>query len=320
MRWVFPYQKSPLGFIALLTLFPLMELWVYRSVVHRRFDRPVLWTGQPWPDLFIPLIALSIVLVFRLAKHSELRLELEPKKFRDPLVLFVLSLLSLELPLAIGDSLQIALFLLLGVASLTYSVLVWWLPLKRDSFAYLWANAKPLFFVAAGAFTVLVFPFASLGWNLLVKSLIWPVKALVTLFGVYPAFYYVNEILYLVHRNFSANISHYCSGIDGIFLFLLVFSIIATQDPRNISMKRWFAIFAGGVLLMWALNAIRISAFYVLSFYAVQSFGEVYATELFSRLFHSNVGWFLYLFGIVGYTLWFESLFRKTAPLNREAE
>lgn len=116
----------------------------------------------------------------------------------------------------------------------------------------------------------------------------------------------------IVHPLFSAWIGPGCDGFEGIFFFLFVFCILMMLDWKKHSPRRLFALFGGGILLMIALNVLRITLFFAAALWLTLRLGNTEAQEWFVWAFHSHVGWILYVIGIVLFVLGFLIL-----PANR---
>ncbi len=88
-----------------------------------------------------------------------------------------------------------------------------------------------------------------------------------------------------------------CSGLEGIFFFLFAFSLVQLIAKRGINWGVFFA-YIGGVVLLFGLNIIRISAFYLVGIYFNKiSMGRL-GRQLIEGAFHNHLGWLLYIAGI----------------------
>ncbi|MBW3013798.1 exosortase/archaeosortase family protein, partial [Candidatus Woesearchaeota archaeon] len=77
-----------------------------------------------------------------------------------------------------------------------------------------------------------------------------------------------------------------CSGIEGISLFLLFFSIIAIIEWKTLNKKRLFVLYPLGVLFMFLINIARIT-FLIIA-------GIEISPEFAMGGFPSNFGWILF--------------------------
>ena len=118
------------------------------------------------------------------------------------------------------------------------------------------------------------------------------------------------------HPLFSARVAAACSGLEGIFLFIFLFSLIVIVDWGSYSVRKALLIYLLGILYMFLLNVLRVMVFFAAAIWATKQWGEGQASQLFVWFFHANVGWIFYLIGIA---LFFSILFRfmqKQKPLT----
>jgi exosortase/archaeosortase family protein len=116
---------------------------------------------------------------------------------------------------------------------------------------------------------------------------------------------------------FGVSIGKGCGGMDAFFLFSYCYFLWVSLAPKLFSKFQWVGIAFGGLFLMVVLNTVRISLFFLFSFYAHHSAGESASSDLFLTLFHTNSGWVLYLAGIGGYFLFCEkNLNREKVPTS----
>ena len=96
------------------------------------------------------------------------------------------------------------------------------------------------------------------------------------------------------------NISVYsgCNGLEGIFLFVFMLSVLFLYDWEFYKNRRFFLRYFLGVIFMFFINALRISMFFMLGYVANNpaSWSWLHAfTGAPLTLFHSYVGWVFYL-------------------------
>lgn len=102
-----------------------------------------------------------------------------------------------------------------------------------------------------------------------------------------------------------------CSGLEGITLFLTVYSSLLLLDRRSFSVKTVVVSYFLGPLYMLFLNALRITLYFIAGIWAVERWGAAEGTKLFVELFHGNIGWVIYWIGILAYFAAFYRFFRK---------
>lgn len=95
-----------------------------------------------------------------------------------------------------------------------------------------------------------------------------------------------NNIPRLILPNFRAQIAAQCSGIEGMTLFILLFTVIVIVDWKTINKIKLIPIYMLGLAGMIAINILRIYAIFVI--------GNIYSVEFAIGLFHSNAGWILF--------------------------
>ncbi len=118
----------------------------------------------------------------------------------------------------------------------------------------------------------------------------------------------------LSHPLFSAKVAAACSGLEGIFLFIFLFSLILIVDWGSYTLKKALLIYCLGILFMFFLNVLRVTIFFTAAIWATQQWGQGEASQLFVWFFHANVGWIFYLIGIA---IFFSILFRVMQPKPR---
>jgi exosortase/archaeosortase family protein len=86
---------------------------------------------------------------------------------------------------------------------------------------------------------------------------------------------------------YKVSIGAPCSGIEGIFTFLVALAVILFLDWKRLNKKRVAVMGLAGVPVMYLTNIVRI--------FILLLIGHFYDPELASGLFHSYLGMFLYL-------------------------
>lgn len=88
----------------------------------------------------------------------------------------------------------------------------------------------------------------------------------------------------------TAKIYGVCSGIEGMGLFLLLFTVLVLVEYRNLNMKKVLILYLIGVIGAFIINILRTFLIFVM--------GHFTSAEFALGTFHSNVGW-------VAFTLYF---------------
>lgn len=122
------------------------------------------------------------------------------------------------------------------------------------------------------------------------------------------------------HENLKIFIAPACSGLEGVFLFGSMFSMLMALDYRKFGAGRIAAAYAAGALWMLALNILRIAAIVLVAIRTTDPNDPSTSARLAGELFHLNVGWMLYLTGALAYVAAFYGLFRYLRKPNPQSE
>lgn len=88
-------------------------------------------------------------------------------------------------------------------------------------------------------------------------------------------------------NGFRAIVGKPCSGIDSFLLFTSLYALIAILDFKKLHKPKTIAFFFIGVAGMFLTNLLRIFALYMVGVY--------YDAKFAVGLFHTNVGWILFI-------------------------
>lgn len=115
-------------------------------------------------------------------------------------------------------------------------------------------------------------------------------------------------------KHFSAIVGPGCSGLEGIFFFISLFSILLVFESRTYPWTRNAFVYVVGCFYMFALNIVRISLFFAIaSWIAVRYQDDAKATRVLLLVFHSHIGWVIYLVAIFMFFLGLELMEKKRA-------
>lgn len=109
------------------------------------------------------------------------------------------------------------------------------------------------------------------------------------------------EAVRLDHAALSVRIGRGCGGGDAVFFFVLVFALMILMNPKRAKKIHWMASFAVGLAWMFALNLLRIILLFFVGIALRKHLGVEVGTDLFKLIFHTHVGWLLYVAGIYLY-------------------
>jgi len=87
---------------------------------------------------------------------------------------------------------------------------------------------------------------------------------------------------------FNVIIAGACSGIDGVKLFLILFTFFLIIDWKAINPKKAVLLYFLGTVIMFTVNIIRV--------YLVLLIGNIVNPEFAMKGFHANIGWILFTF------------------------
>jgi len=112
------------------------------------------------------------------------------------------------------------------------------------------------------------------------------------------------------HVAMAVSVGKGCGGLDAFFLFFYVMLLLWLIVPQWFSKTQWLLLAILGLPLMYLLNVIRISAFFLIAVACKNIFGFQVSTDLLLALFHTHSGWLLFFSGILAYLKVADRLFR----------
>lgn len=106
-------------------------------------------------------------------------------------------------------------------------------------------------------------------------------------------FFYPTQLIFspgnaptLILPKFRATIAAQCSGIEGITLFIFLFTLLLLIDWNIINKKKAVFLYIIGIIGTIILNILRITTIFLM--------GQMHSAELAVGFFHSNAGWILF--------------------------
>jgi exosortase/archaeosortase family protein len=297
---------------SLFFLIPYAELVFLRFVISKQeiYQYLILFfsPGKIFYSL-IPLVIAFVVFMLFLDKKKDVLPLVFQKKTAAANFLFLIVFLTVShhlQPLAsmLGRQGLSILWYDLGLVTFTTSFLIFFN--VSDFFKRIGRYPyEALFSVFSGSLFYLFHLSIHYLWRYLSRSVTLIVYGLLKLFGFDMT--YASDGYTLAHPLFSASVGPACSGLEGIFLFLFLFTLILFVDWERYSKKKALAIYLVGMLYMFMLNILRVTVFFIAAIWATQKWGSSQASHLFVWFFHANVGWIFYLIGII---IFFAVLFR----------
>lgn len=85
---------------------------------------------------------------------------------------------------------------------------------------------------------------------------------------------------------FSAKIGTTCSGVNGIVLWIILFSIFALIEYKRLDIVKVLVLYPVGVVFMFLTNVLRVFSIFIAGHYINPRFAM--------GIFHKNVGWVLF--------------------------
>jgi len=184
-----------------------------------------------------------------------------------------------------------AIWYFLGIWT-TLSVPFIFLPLKP--FGKLFQTFRRQWIIAAGFAFVFIatFPLVQNLW----RPLSWFVGKTVA-FGLritVPGTYFNPSDLSLHIKWFVTSIGRPCSGVEGMSLFLVLYTAVLVIDWKDLHKGIAFLLYPVGLLMMFISNIIRIYAIELLGWEVSRNFGADVGYKIVMDQFHSHFGWIFY--------------------------
>ncbi len=139
---------------------------------------------------------------------------------------------------------------------------------------------------------------------------LWKPLASVVLVGVYGLSTLVGlpaEIMQpniLITDKFGITIAEYCSGIESIALFTGLYIVVGLLERQHLNMRRYLILFPFALLLLFALNIVRVFVLIATGYYVNQ--------EIAFSLFHTYAGMiFFILYSAVFWAIAYKYLIKK---------
>lgn len=101
--------------------------------------------------------------------------------------------------------------------------------------------------------------------------------------------------VYVASQEFSIQIGAWCSGLEGVSLFVFLLSVFVLFDWSIFSkVKHLWVIYVLTVPFVLAVNAARIAGLFMYAVWNVRKYGHTQAVMATVDAFHSNIGWVVY--------------------------
>jgi exosortase/archaeosortase family protein len=159
--------------------------------------------------------------------------------------------------------------------------------------------------------------FAELVWERLYGATVFSLRMILSLFDIQAWAGFKGGIGVLMSNTFAMNIYPECSGIEGVFLLLYLFSLFLLIDWKLFagrSLLEWYII---GIFYMLAVNVLRMASIFLYGEYLLKHETKKEVVEKTMDMFHSNVG---FVFDTIAIALFIWCLYTWIAHTNTSAE
>lgn len=274
------HLQRTLRIVSILAV-PLLEWFVLRYFIREtlQFDH----------GLLVPAAALFVIVLWGVSG---------PLRARYPILLLNLVLLAGAAYTATRADLVLPVDRLIALQALAGAALVTALFVRlapSDWFRAAFADPVRTAFCIAGLFLYRVFvPCREMIW----PHLSGPTTALVrTLLESTGLTFLPSGPDRIWHENIKVFIAPACSGLEGVFLFGSMFSMLMALDYKRLGAVRILAGYAAGALWMLALNIVRIAAIVLIAVHMTDPADPEASGRFVREMFHLNSGWIIYLTG-----------------------
>ncbi len=297
------------GFLAkaALILTPIcVEFWLMRRLLHASLGRNTFFLGVYSRDVLVPWLLAALFVLWFTDRQKPFPTEWQPRLAVFNLMLFILTSLLLwrwdTVVVAIGPRMGVALFFCCATMTLLLSPFLFVRP------GQLWASASHTVRLPV----LLGLVFLSLVLYPWLLEVFWMPLAMATGHTVAAVLSAVNLktdvnvgcAIFLRHREFAARMAPACSGLEAIFFFLYAFSLNTLFDRTARSPSCWVMLFGLGALWLFLLNVVRTTLLFSAGIFLSHFHSRSVAIAFFDTVVHANLGWILYLAGILIFIHW----------------
>ncbi|MFC1800592.1 archaeosortase/exosortase family protein [Nanoarchaeota archaeon] len=254
-------------------------------------------------NTYMPLFVLAILVIFVLHNRKKL-LAIKEYKLNvfESLVFFIVSLLLFTLHflfsyIVSGTFAGTHLYLVVGVIYLSQALGLVFLGLGLfNYFFFKKFRISILISIIAGALFFVFTFLLRLGWRFfsgaVAKMVYWILNLM---FDVRISVGLGDPSLRL--NEFSVIIGSPCSGVASLTMFATLYLAIAALDWRLLDKKKLALLFIPGLVGMFLMTILRILVLMIV--------GAFFSEELALTLFHTNLGWLLFVVYMLGF--WYVS-------------
>lgn len=274
--------------LLLVSFLPIVEVFFLQYITVPNYVMDLNY-------LIVQFVCFYILLAY-LDKANNLNFQSNPKIVflnLSFLLTYTMVILIIYAYPYIGAIIYVRFFLMLSSVAIIFTSLISFLQLDF----FLKHNLK-FWTLAPLSFSVTAYPMLnSILWSHLSSSTCIIVSRGLALFGYSDVFLVGGYTLKSPY--FSISIFPACSGLEGILIFVTVFSIFLIQSNLIfLKTKYIFFTYLIGIFYMYVLNILRIISYFLFGMSVAKTSGSVEGAKSAIKLFHSNVGWVLYFIGI----------------------
>lgn len=288
------HLQRTLRIVSILAV-PLLEWFVLRYFIHEtlQFDH----------GLLVPAAAVFVIVLWSVS---------EPLRARYPILLLNLALLAGAVYTATRTDLVLPVDRLIILQALAGAALVTALFVRlapSDWFRAAFADPVRTAFCIAGLFLYRIFvPCRELAWPYLSGPTTTLARALLEATGLT---FLPSGPDRIWHENIKVFIAPACSGLEGVFLFGSMFSMLMALDYKRFGARWIVAGYAAGTLWMLMLNIIRIAAIVLVAVGMTDPADPDASGRFVREMFHLNSGWIMYLTGAMVFVSIYYGLIRR---------
>lgn len=294
----FPVASFSLALVALVGFllgeFVLLRL-LFREILHVRIGWGEYLTDF---DLFLPLPTAAALLAGVLATQTDLR----PKLNRASMVFHLVVLVcfvamtarfaNAELPPSWRD-------IWWGVAILNFGSSLFLFYRPRDLLS---PSVAPAMLCAAVIAFLPTF-FRKSPDSLWDAFALWTTRGVVTLlewiFGTAVGYKTLPLVgIRILTPDLVVQMAKGCTGLDGILLCLMTTSLLLATFRFRGNLVSWAGALLTGIATIFILNIVRISVLVWVGGKLFRTLDRAIAQSIFETLFHTHLGWILYLLGL----------------------
>ncbi len=297
-------NRNLIGLLFSVFSIPVIEIFCLHRMVHSVLGPNNTVIGIYGRDIYLPVLLGAILAMTKMHRTRPFTFCLQPNTIAvnlATLVFLSLTLLHHDWLVQNIGSECVVILLILGALLMAASGLTVFTPFS-DLLDRVRVFGSRLWYLVGALGLLFTYPYVLAAvWPYLVKLTGYSVLAALKVLGVGVTRFDIAHSIGIHHPHLRASIGMGCSGLEGIFFFLFAYLLVRLFAGRRSSWWRTSAVVSGGVLFMFVLNVFRIVLFFGVAVFINQASSQPHGRAFFVWAFHENIGWILYLAGIVGF-------------------